>query len=64
MGKIITQLEVGKYTLLELDSTLPLKKYNKIVIEGKEYSTEIAYDLQNSIAVLAKGNFVGKEVSF
>lgn len=25
MGKIITQLEVGKYTLLELDSTLPLK---------------------------------------
>lgn len=64
MSKVIAQLEVDKYTLLELDSTLPLKKYNKIAIEGKEYNTEIVYDLQNNIAVLAKGDFVGKEVSF
>ncbi len=32
--------------------------------DGKEYITEIVYDLPNCIAIKTKGHFVGKEVSY
>lgn len=64
MSKITKQLGVGKYTLIELDSEIPNTKFNKAIIENKEYELEIAYDLKNSIGIVGKGNFVGKEIIF
>ena len=64
MIKIIKQLDIGKYTLVELDSTTPDTKFNKAIIENEEYELEIAYDLKNSIGIIGKGNFIGKEIIF
>lgn len=64
MIKIIKQFDVGKYTLIGMDSQTPNTKFNKAIIDGKEYELEIAYDLKNSIGIVGKGNFVGKEIIF
>ena len=62
--KINFQYNTGKYTLLGVDSPLPPNRTDKVCIQGKEYQTEIVYDLPNHIAILGDGDFVGKEVEF
>lgn len=64
MIKAEFQYSVGKYTLIGLDSPIPNNWKNKVVIDGKEYDTEIVYDLPNHIAVIGNGDFVGKEIVF
>lgn len=64
MIRVDFQYNTGKYTLLGIDSLLPCNRTGKVRIAGKEYQTEIVYDLPNHIAVLGDGDFVGKEVEF
>ena len=60
--RIINQIEIDDYTVIEVSNQTYFGDY--AVIDGKEYPTEIVYDLENCIAIKTKGNFVGKEVSF
>ena len=64
MRKIISQWAVGKYMVLEIDQGLPMKPYQKYRIDGKEYDIVPVYDLPDSIAIEAKGDFAGKTVEF
>ncbi len=64
MIKVEKQLDAGKYTLLILNVLVPNINFKKVIIDGNEYETEIAYDLKNSIGILGKGNFVNKEIQF
>lgn len=64
MIKVQKQLKAGKYTVLLLDSDVPIKRYSKLLIDGKEYEPEIVYDFGNSVGVAASGDFEGKEVKF
>ena len=64
MRKIISQWAVGKYVVLETDQGLPMKPYKKYRINGEEYDSVPVYDLPRSIAIEAKGDFVGKTVEF
>ena len=65
MIKVDFQHNTGKYTLIGLTDSIPLKwKGDTIVIDGKKYKTEIVYDLPKHIAVIGSGEFIGKEVVF
>ena len=64
MNKVIKELQVGKYKLLQLDEFVPSKKYRKYVIDGKEYEIVPVYDLNNSIAIESSDNFSEKTVEF
>lgn len=64
MNIIQGQLDAGKYTVLILDVETSHIRYRKLMIDGKEYEPVIVYDLPQSIAIEAKGNFVGKEIKF
>lgn len=45
MRKIISQWSIGKYTALEINLELPMKKYTKLQIDGKEYDSIPICDL-------------------
>lgn len=60
--KIISQLLVADYTVIEVSEKTYFGKY--AIIEGVKYNTEIVYDLPNHIAIKAHGDFVGKTVTF
>ena len=62
--KVFKQLKAGKYSVLLLDSEIPSAKFSKLLIAGKEYEPVIVFDLPDSIAVAAEGEFEGKEVEF
>lgn len=64
VSKIIGQWEIGKYIVLELDQDLPMTKYDKYRIDGKDYSPVPVYDFPKHIAIEAHGNFKGKKVEF
>ncbi len=64
MIKIIKQLDAGKYTVLCLNAPVPNTNFRKLSIDEKEYESVIVYDLPESIAIEAKGDFVGKEIIF
>lgn len=64
MSKILSEWKIGKYIALELDEELPMRKYSKFRIDGKEYMPIPVYDLPRHIAIEAKGNFKGKTVEF
>lgn len=55
---------MGKYTVIQLDNPIPLKKFDMVEIDGISYIPEIVYDMPQSIGVLGIGEFVGKTVSF
>ena len=55
------QLNAGKYSVLLLDSKIPSSRFSKLVIAGKAYKPVIVYDLPDSIAIAAEGEFEGKE---
>ena len=60
--KVLNQLTVGPYTVIQVDEKTAFG--DVAVIEGHEYETEITYDLPNSIAIKADGDFVGKDIEF
>lgn len=64
MRGIVSEIRVGKYTLLSLDGPVPMKEHRKYRIDGIEYDIVPVYDLANSIAIAAEGSFVGKNVEF
>lgn len=64
MIKVVDQVETGQCTVLFLNAAVPFVNFKKISIGGKEYFPEIVYDMDKSIAVKAKGNFTGEEVTF
>ncbi len=64
MITVKNQIEVGKYTIISFDSDRPKFNYSKVIIDSKEYIPEIVYDLNNSIAIPAKGTFIDKEIKF
>lgn len=64
MNKVIKELQVDKYKLLQLDEFVPSKKYEKYVIDGKEHGIVPVYDLNNCIAIESSDNFLGKTVEF
>lgn len=60
--KIVKQLPAGEYTVIEVSEKTSFGNY--AVIDGKEYATEIAYDLPNCIGIKGSEDFAGKDVSF
>ncbi len=64
MRKILSQWQIGKYTVLELDADPPKKPYRKYKIEGIIYKPVRVYDLPRSIAIECDGDFEGKTVEF
>lgn len=64
MIKIVSQIETGKHTLLQLSEGFPNTWCTEATIDGKTYKTEIVYDLPNHIAIIGQGDFVGKEIHF
>lgn len=64
MIKILSQWEIGKYTALELDHDIPLKKYKKYRINGIDHDPVPVYDMPKHIAIEGKGDFVGNTVEF
>ena len=61
---VTEQFEVGRYMVPSFDEDLPLSAYNAYENDGRIYTPIMVYDLPRSIAIEAKGSFVGKEVVF
>lgn len=64
MIRIDDQISVGKFLILHIDAPIPMVKYSKVLIDGKEYAPEIVYDMKNSIAIHSTQNLKGKEIKF
>lgn len=64
MPKVRDQISDGHYTIIILDSPIPASWRDRVVIDGIEYKTEIVYDMENSLAIVGSGSFIGKEVQF
>lgn len=64
MYTVIYQFRINNYTVLKLDKDLPLKDYNKYLIDDIEHEIIPVYDMDSCIAIEYKGNFIGKKVSF
>ena len=66
LREIVAELQVGDYRLFLLDSELPKKQYNKLVIDDVEYMLVIVYDLPKSVAIKTNSSksFVGEIVEF
>lgn len=61
---VIYQFRINNYTVLKLDKDLPLKDYNKYLIDDIEHEIIPVYDMDSCIAIEYKRNFIGKKVSF
>ena len=63
---VLDTYKAGKYTALILSDKLPQKAFNKVVVDGTEYTAEPVYDMDNEVAVVANidSDFKGKNVSF
>ena len=62
--KVISEIEIGNFKILKLDSNKPDHIYTKYVIDGQEYDIVPMRESSNHIAVKSKENFIGKCVSF
>lgn len=60
--KIVNQIPLGDYTVIEVSEGNYFGNFASI--DDKEIETELTYDLPNCIALKAKGDFVGKDVTF
>lgn len=49
--KIVSKLSIAGRTLLTLDGDILDIDANKVIIGGKEYDFEIAFDMKNTIGV-------------
>lgn len=53
--KVLSVLHIPNKTILTLDGEVLGLNANKVVINGKEYDFDVAYDLKNTIGVAADG---------
>ena len=58
MRTVLSQWQIGKYTALELNEDIPLKKYSKYRIEGKEYEPVPVLIFQSILQLKEKGNLL------
>lgn len=49
--KVLSKLRVAGRTLLTLDDDILNTSASKVLIDGKEYDFDIAYDMKNTIAI-------------
>ena len=54
----------NRFTILSFGEPIIGKTLNKAFIDGKEYDTEIVYDMPNSIGIKTTGDFEGKYAEF
>ena len=65
MFKVVNELSIGKYKILSLlNKEIPLRTFKGIRIDGKDFVVTMPYDLKQSIAIEADGNFIDKEIEF
>ena len=65
MMKIVKELVAGKYKVLALDGSIPLKPFKHVRVAGEEFVAIIPYDLRDSVAILNDDrSFIGKEIEF
>ena len=64
MYKVISQLFINKYAVLEINNEIPQKKYSHYLIDGKTYDCVPIYDFPKHIAIISDKSFVGKTVEF
>ena len=57
------QYELDKYTILIFDN-LVVGSTKYVQIDGVKYKPEICFDLLNTLAIEAKGDFKGKQLYF
>lgn len=49
--KVISKLKVAGRILLTLDGDILSMDASKVIVDGKEYDFDIAYDMENTIGV-------------
>ena len=64
MNRIRDQFTVSKYTILLFDELCITGSGKTIKIDDKSYSTEMVFDLPNSIAIIGHGEYIGKDAGF
>ena len=65
MMKIVKELVAGKYKVLALDGSVPMKPFKYVRVDGEEFVAIIPYDLRDSIAIVDDDrSFIGKEIEF
>lgn len=64
MSLIVKQLDVNNYTVLCFKESIIDQIKNRVKIDDNIYNTEIVFDMEKSVAINAKGNFVGKNAVF
>lgn len=62
MLKVVFQHTVKNTTLLITDNPIPFVDYKAISIDSKLYEPLDVYDLDNALAIVGTGDFVGKEI--
>ena len=61
--KIISKLSLAEKTILTLDGDIFSMNPSKVIVDGKEYEFNVAYDMKNTIAIDVS-NVYGDEVTF
>ncbi len=61
--KVKSKLKIGNKMLLTLDGNIFEKKADFVLIDGKRYKYDIAYDMPSTIGVVA-GEIQSEEVEF
>ena len=63
--KVEFQHSTGRSTLLGLSGNIPQDwRGSEVILDGERFRTEIVYDLPGHIAIIGKGDFVGKQIQF
>ena len=61
--KVLSTLHVPNKTILTLDENVLKQNANKVIVNGKEYDFDIAYDMDNTIGI-PEDNLNCEEVFF
>ena len=61
--KVLSILHVPNKTILTLDGDILKQNASKVIVNGKEYDFDIAYDMDNTIGI-SKDNLNCEEVFF
>lgn len=61
--KIISKLSLAEKTILTLDGDILSMNPSKVIVDGKEYEFNVAYDMKNTIGIDVNRVY-GDEVTF
>ena len=64
MLKVKKELSIGKYKVLSLNGSLPLKPFKIARIKNEDFLVTIPYDLKDSIAIESNQHFIDEVVEF